>query len=151
MKQLIMIVTVILIPIVLAVQPSVAQRSVSAKEKVTNINRQLFEALIDGDAEKIASLYTENGTLFPPSGKIVKGQKAIQSYWETSIDGSKTLRVETENIDFELYGSTAYESGTYSLNYRLPGEQDTQTAEGVYLIIWKKEGDTWKLHVDMWN
>ena len=150
MKNL--VIFTVLFPILLfSLYPVKAQQPEEIKETVTKINRQLFDALIDGDAEKIASLYTENGTLFPPSGKIVKGQKAIQSYWKTSIEGSKTLRVETENIDFELYGSTAYESGTYSLTYRLPGEQDTQTAEGIYLIIWKKRGDTWKLHIDMWN
>jgi len=150
MKQLVILVVLIQI-LHFSILPVKAQNPEKIKENVTNINRQLFDALIDGDAEKIVSLYTDNGTLFPPSGDIIKGQKAIQSYWETSIEGSKTLRVETENIDFELYGSTAYESGTYSLTYRLPGEQDKQTANGIYLIIWKKEGDIWKLHVDMWN
>lgn len=129
-----------------------AQQSETVKERVAQINQQLFDALIKGDADTIVSLYTTDATLFPPDGQTVKGEKAIRNYWAGSIKSSKTLTVSTENIAFERYNeNTAYESGRYTLKYKTPDSGKAQSAEGIYLIIWKKVGRSWKLHVDMWN
>lgn len=148
------LVKIILILLVLFIIPEIsaqAQDKQAIEEKVTRINRQLFDALIEGDADKITALYTTDGTLFPPGGETIRGENAIRAYWMETISNTKTLRVETQRIDFELYGDAAYESGRYQLDYQLPDEAEIQTAEGIYLIIWAKVNNSWKIHADMWN
>jgi ketosteroid isomerase-like protein len=59
--------------------------------------------------------------------------------------GIKTARLET--VETEGHGDTAIEIGKYSLR----GEAGKVFDNGKYVVIWKQEGDQWKLHRDIWN
>ena len=52
-----------------------------------------------------------------------------------------------ETMEVEAYGSTAQEMGRYTL--KAAGGQVADA--GKYLVIWKQEGSTWKLHRDIWT
>ena len=47
-------------------------------------------------------------------------------------------------------GDTAYEIGKYKLTTEPPGGSTTKD-EGKYLVVWKQQGGSWKLHADIWN
>ena len=109
-------------------------------------NYSLADALGRGDAAGMASLYTEDGSLFPPGADRVTGHDGIEAFWSAVMDmGIASARLETTEIDDQ--GDTVIESGRYLL-----GAADGSVAdEGKYLVVWKNEDGVWKLHRDIWN
>jgi ketosteroid isomerase-like protein len=99
-----------------------------------------------GDGAGMGGLYTENGQLLPPNSDIVSGHAAISAFWQGAMDmGIKTAKLET--IELEGQGDEAIEIGKYILS----GEGGASIDSGKFLVIWRKEGERWKLHRDIWN
>jgi len=99
-----------------------------------------------GDAAGMAKAYTANGMLLPPQSDFVTGPDAIQAFWQGAMDmGLKDVKLETAEL--EILGETAIEVGKYTLSL-----VNGQVADaGKYVVIWKNDGGSWKLHRDMWN
>ena len=74
------------------------------------------------------------------------GTKAISQFWQAVFDsGLKGVSLNT--IEVEKHGDTATEVGKIELR-----DADGKVLDqGKYIVIWKKEGSSWKLHRDMWN
>ena len=109
-------------------------------------NEKFMETFNRGDAAGLADLYTENGQLLPTGSDFVTGTVAIQAFWQGAMDmGIKTAKLEA--VETEGHGDTAIEIGKYSLR----GETGNVLDNGKYVVIWKQEGDQWKLHRDIWN
>lgn len=99
-----------------------------------------------GDAPGIAALYTASGMLLPPQSDFVRGPEGIRAFWQGAMDmGLKDAQLET--IEVEALGDTAIEVGKYTL---LTGQGEAAD-EGKYLVIWKRDQTSWKLHRDVWN
>jgi len=99
-----------------------------------------------GDAAGMAQLYTTDGQLLPTGSDVVTGHGGIEAFWRAVMEmGIATARLET--VELEGHGDTAIEVGRYTL-----GAADGEVAdEGKYVVIWKKQAGTWKLHRDIWN
>jgi uncharacterized protein (TIGR02246 family) len=109
-------------------------------------NTQFMEAFGRGDAKGLAALYTTGGHLLPPHSAVVAGREAIRAFWQGAMDlGLTAATLDTVEVDGQ--GETAIEVGTYTL--RVAGGQVADT--GKYVVIWKTDGGTWKLHRDIWN
>jgi ketosteroid isomerase-like protein len=52
-----------------------------------------------------------------------------------------------ETLELEAHGDTAHEVGRYEL--KAAGGQVADA--GKYLVIWKQESGTWKIHRDIWT
>ena len=109
-------------------------------------NRRFMEAFGRGDAASIAQLYTSSAQLLPANSDVVAGTSAIQSFWQGAMDlGLGEVVLET--LELENHGETAHEVGRYTLK-----DAGGQVADaGKYVVIWKREGGTWKLHRDIWT
>lgn len=109
-------------------------------------NRSFMAMFGAGDAGGMAQAYTANGILLPPQSDFVTGPDAIQAFWQGAMDmGLKDVKLETAEL--EILGDTAIEVGKYTL-YLMNG----QVADaGKYVVIWKNDGGSWKLHRDIWN
>jgi ketosteroid isomerase-like protein len=59
--------------------------------------------------------------------------------------GIKSAKLET--VEVEDFGDAAYEVGIYTLF----GAKEQVLDSGKYVIIWKKDGDHWQLHRDIWT
>ncbi|HUF57551.1 MAG TPA: SgcJ/EcaC family oxidoreductase, partial [Thermohalobaculum sp.] len=102
---------------------------------------QAFNA---GDAAAVAAFYTEDAVALPPGAPMVRGREAIQAMWQGAIDGGFTdLELTPEEI--EVIGDTAIEMSTLS------GTTADGPTTGKYIVVWKKSGDDWLLHRDIWN
>jgi ketosteroid isomerase-like protein len=55
--------------------------------------------------------------------------------------------VVSETIEVEDLGDTAIEGG----RYRLLVANGSVADGGKYIVVWKNEGGTWKLHRDIWT
>jgi uncharacterized protein (TIGR02246 family) len=122
-----------------------AQRP-DARPAIEELGKKFTDAIGKGDAAAIAQLYTANAQAFPPNGDAVSGRDAIQKMWAdvlaTGIKGAKFQTVEVET-----FRDTAIEVGTYELT----GEGGKHLDHGKYIVVYKREGNDWKLHRDIWN
>jgi uncharacterized protein (TIGR02246 family) len=115
------------------------------QRQIEAANSQFVGAFTRGDAAAIAKLYTADAQLLPANSDFVRGTDAIRAFWQKVIDmglGGASL----ETIEVEAHGSTAIEVG----RYRLLASGDTVDT-GKYIVVWKNDGGTWKLHRDIWT
>ena len=123
--------------------PSVAA---DPRSDVDVANRRFMEAFGRGDAASVAQLYTSGAQLLPAHSDVVAGASAIQSFWQGAIDmGHEEVVLET--LELETHEETANEVGRYTI--KGAGGQVADT--GKYLVIWKREGGSWKIHRDIWT
>ena len=117
---------------------------------ISDINRQIVDALRRGDAAAFAALYTDDARLLPPNSPTLTDRQAIEAFWQGVIDlGISDVTLDT--VQIEELGDTAIEVGTYTLDIQPPGG-DAAKDVGKYVIIWKRQADgAWKLAVDIFN
>ena len=109
-------------------------------------NKKWEAAASRSDGPGVAALYTDRGQLLPVQSDMVSGTQAIGQFWQAVFDsgvkGASLLTVEVEGC-----GDTAYEVGRFELR-----DADGKVLDhGKYVVIWKKEGASWKLHRDIWT
>ncbi len=101
-----------------------------------------------GDAAAVAGLYTEDAVVYPPGGGPVDGRSAIQAFWQGAIDSGMKVD-DLHAVEVEARGDMAGEIGVLTLT--VPGDAGSTKVSGKYIVIWKRVGDTWQLHRDIWN
>ena len=57
------------------------------------------------------------------------------------------VQIRLEAVEVEGHGDTAYEVGRATIT----GADGETLDEAKYIVIWKKVGDAWKLHRDIFN
>jgi uncharacterized protein (TIGR02246 family) len=119
------------------------------RSAIEAVNEKFMAALTRGDAAGVTALYTADARLLPPNLEMMRGTEAIQSFWQGGIDmGIKEARLET--VEVQARDNVAYEIGKYTLTIQ-PAGGEAITDTGKYLVIWKQQDGSWKLHVDIWN
>ncbi len=118
----------------------------TVKDAIAIANEAFMEVFSHGDASGVADLYTAEGQIIPPNSDTISGHDGIQAFWQGAIDmGIKSAHLSTVELD-ECGSETAVETGTYEL-----GDGTNVMDHGKYLVVWKLDGGTWKLHRDIWN
>lgn len=126
-----------------------AQQSASARKVIEANNKRFVEALNKGDAAAVASMYAAAAKVLPPNNQMIEGRQNIQALWQGLITaGAKLQALDTVQVDSR--GDLAYEVGKYTLTIPQASGQPV-TDQGKYVVVWKKEGASWKLFVDIWN
>ena len=115
-------------------------------EEITRTNQLFSEAFKRGDAEGVANLYTETGQLGPANSDFLAGRSAIKGFIQGMMDsGIQSIQLITNEL--EEFEDTAIEIGRFVLK-----NGDDQIAdEGKFIVIWKLESGSWKLHRDIIN
>lgn len=117
-----------------------------AAAAIAATNRAFQEAVAAGDAAAVAAVYTEDALLMAPNAPAAQGHEAIQAAMQEMLDmgvGSLTLTTD-EVMD---HGDTATEVGRYVLE-STDGEH---LDHGKFIVIWKRTGEGWRLHRDIFN
>ncbi|MGD8727334.1 MAG: SgcJ/EcaC family oxidoreductase [Gemmatimonadales bacterium] len=120
--------------------------SEAEKTAIAAVNKTFMECFAEGDAAGIAALYTDDGQVAPPNADVLTGKDAVQGFWQMVIDlGLKNATLTTAELD--VLGDTAIEQGFFQL-----GDGAGNVADrGKFLVVWKQQDGTWKLHRDIWN
>jgi len=115
-----------------------------ARAAIESQARALDDATQRGDAAAVASLFTVDAKLAVPGASgIVAGRAAIQKFWQAAVNsGMKGLSLTTDELAGN--GELRFETGKYAAR----GANGAEVATGDYLIVWKREGGTWKIHRD---
>jgi ketosteroid isomerase-like protein len=80
---------------------------------------------------------------------MFEGREAIVAFFgEFMKAGDLSLTLET--VDVEELGDDVLEVGRYTLTIT-PAQGDAQKDEGKYVVVWRREDGSVKLHVDMFN
>ena len=116
------------------------------REGIEAANRAFEAAVARGDGDGLSELYTSDAQLLPTGSQFVTGTEAIAAFWQAVFDsGVKAASLET--LEVEAHGDTANEVGSYVLR----GAEGQTLDRGKYIVVWKRQGDAWKLHRDIWN
>jgi ketosteroid isomerase-like protein len=109
-------------------------------------NKKFEAAVKRGDGPGTAALYTAGAQLLPAQSEPVSGTQGIGQFWQGAFNsGIKGVSLKT--LEAEGHGDTAHEVGQYELR----GADGKVLDHGKYIVIWKKEGASWKLHRDIWT
>jgi ketosteroid isomerase-like protein len=120
--------------------------STRIRDAIVAANEAFMAAFQAGDAAGLAALYTATGQLLPPNMDTMAGQAAIQAFWQGAMDmGIRSAQLEIAEV--EDYGDTAIEVSSYTLC----GEDGQVLDQGKYIVVWKRKGEQWKLHRDIFN
>lgn len=115
-------------------------------EEIKLANKMLSDFLKAGDSQGISGCYSVKPKLMAPNMKALKGKKAIAKFWQGILEmGVKSVNLRT--LEVEKLGRTAIETGVASL--KGPKGKVIDTLD--YVVVWKKEGKTWKMHWDIFN
>lgn len=136
--------SVLAVGVVLGVQASSA-RSEDVRSAIEAANRAFGAAVRKGDHLAVGELYSEDARVIPPGAEVVRGRAAITEFWKQGLAAGLSDAV-LSTVDVESAGDVAYETGTARITNR-----DGQTSQARYLVVWKKEDGSWKLHRDIWN
>ncbi len=115
------------------------------KADIGAANQKFMDTFQQG-ATNMGSLYTTDAKVFPPGSEPIQGNAAISTFWKGAFDaGIKRAKLET--LEAEQSGDQITEVGRYTLY----GANQAQADAGKYIVVWKQEGGSWKLHRDIWN
>ena len=142
-RRMRMLVAWVFISLLSALPVSAAE---DARSGIEAVNKQFEGNASRGDTRGMAALYTAESQLLPPQGDFVNGRQAIGEFWQGVLD-SGVAGVSLVTVEVESHGNTASEVGTFELL----GADGKAVDQGKYIVIWKMEGDSWKLHRDIWN
>jgi len=130
--------------LVLAI-PVVAE-DVMDRESIDRANARLVELQKQGDAAGMGEMYTEDAILLPAGSDRIAGRKAIEAFWREKLGaGVEDVQLDTETL-VAVGDGLAYEIGRYTTRPR-----DAAPVSGHYLVLWKRVGGDWRLHVDIFN
>jgi ketosteroid isomerase-like protein len=114
-------------------------------EGISKTNEAFMSDLSNGDAAGVVSNYTADAQFMAPNADLVTGKEEIQNVFQSFIDAGIN-GIILESTEIEGIGNMAFEVGKYTLSI-----DEKVIDNGKYIVIWKKVGEDWKLHRDIFN
>jgi len=68
--------------LVIIVLAGLGAPAIAQKAEIEAVNAKWIEHFNKGDFAGVASLYTDDATVFPPGSAMVKGKAAIEALWK---------------------------------------------------------------------
>lgn len=122
------------------------KQDLEIKDIIRTLTDKFELTFAKGDLSKLSEFYTENGMLLPAGFDFIIGKKDIKEFWQSAVEmGIKQIKIDI--IELEQHDDTAIEMSNYTLS-----DSDNQLIDsGKGIVIWKKKGDAWKMHRDIWT
>jgi ketosteroid isomerase-like protein len=118
--------------------------NVDYKSMVTETNKVFADGAIKGDSAAVAAVYHPDAEIFPPNMEKMRRDAMASAMAGFGKMGITSFSLDTKEI-FE--GDESFtEVGTYEM-----GDGKKTVDKGKYMVVWKKDGDKWKLYRDIWN
>jgi uncharacterized protein (TIGR02246 family) len=138
--------------------PAIAQQKDTAdpqlREALAAYNKKETEAWNNNDAVALAALYTEDAILVNDTGPI-HGREAIEKHYADvfqKLHFSNHLMTADQDSPHIIgtAGNEAWTNGEWSTTIK---GQDWGPNEfkGNWVEIYRREGDDWKIRLDIWN
>ena len=111
--------------------------------------KRFSQAYVDADYEQLSNFYSQDAKIFPSGTDIISGREAIKKRW-TLPKHTQILSHLVSPLEIKIVDDFAYDYGYYQGNSKNKKGLVT-TFKGKYVIIWKNDGDGWKIYLDIWN
>jgi ketosteroid isomerase-like protein len=113
-------------------------------------NGRFLAELARGDATAAAAVYAEGAILLPPTGEVIRGRKAIESFWRSGIEiGVRS--VELQRLEYSEADRLLYELGRYRMLVQR-AEHEPKLERGAYVLLHRQDPDgSWRRAVDTFN
>ena len=106
-------------------------------------------AYMAGDYDVMVAIYTTDGKIMPNGTPIIEGHENIKARWILPA-GDQVTQHKSTPVEIRITGNIAYDFGYYE-GETVKSSGERQTWKGKYVIIWRKENNTWRMYVDIWN
>jgi ketosteroid isomerase-like protein len=116
----------------------------SVKAEIVAVNQQFEQAFIKGDSAAVVALYHADAKIFPADMPTCNRNGVGSMTTGVPKMGIKTMKLNTEEVSGGP--DEVVETGNYDM-----GDGTKSLGKGNYIVIWKKEGDKWKMYRDIWN
>lgn len=120
---------------------------VSAMQSVIEERNRVFTgAHVTGDSAAMVDIFTADARVLPPDADPVIGRRAIEVLTAEYLTFGIT---EFREVTTAFYGNQEMliDEGTYVMVY----DGGRTTEAGKYVNIWRREGNEWKIHSNIWN
>jgi uncharacterized protein (TIGR02246 family) len=112
------------------------------KEDVAAATVKWGQVLEQQDPEKIAALYAKDGVLWGTLSLTLRsGPEAIRAYFIGAFGALPQIKVSFGDQVIRVYGTTAVNTGYYTISYTTDGVVKTIPAR--YSFTYVKEGEEW--------
>jgi uncharacterized protein (TIGR02246 family) len=115
---------------------------------IEGMNAKMIDAFNKGDGAAVARFYTQKAAILPAGSPMVVGQDNIAKFWSDALQGVSDVKLQIAELQ-QLGSDAVQEIGRFS--YNVKSEGGAQTAIGKYVVIWRKDGNDWKIGTDIWN
>ena len=116
----------------------------TARSEIIAVNQQFEQAFIKGDSSGVAALYHSEAKAFPPNMEPCDRNGVGSMITGIPKMGIKTMKLNTEEVSGGP--DEVVEKGNFEM-----GDGAKTIDKGNYIVVWKKEGDKWKIFRDIWN
>lgn len=134
----------------------VATACQTSPQDTTKADEDAVKALIElwdindikGDADLMASLYTDNAIMLGGfDGGSIRGNEAIQQYFESEYEENVSQAVNSGIDEIRVSGDIAYVCGSWTTTLA-----NGESAGGDWLQIYERQSDNeWLISVEIWN
>lgn len=121
-------------------------------EEIEALHRRDVEAVLAGDKDTLASLWSSDGVMLAPGSPALRGDELLAALKAETDDAA--YEVIDYRFDFDeisIFGNHAFEWGTVSGSARdLESGVVTESAYKLMRILIREAGE-WKVHRAIWN
>lgn len=111
--------------------------------------KEFSKAYVNADYDKLTNFYSTDGKIFPAGADIIVGHQAIKNRWILPKGESIQSHIISPK-EIKIIDNYAYDYGYYK-GVSTSKKDVTNTFKGKYVIIWRKDGNDWKIYLDIWN
>jgi ketosteroid isomerase-like protein len=114
-------------------------------------NDSLGACFKEGNATKLAAMYTDSAKLSPNGGDFIFGRDSIKAFWAEDFKSSKLLEMTTTVLTIDGNEEVIYETGK-AVSKFLINDSVPYIAKVKYINVWRKQPNgSYKLDIDFWN
>lgn len=135
------------------------------------VRDQYIAAVNNGDLDKVASFWSEDGVLMPPGQPAATGKAAIVD-WYRNMFNQVDADIDIRSAESRVAGDWAYDRGTFTMTLapRQPGGTGADTPAGTppgpaaadvktpspsqtynYLVVLHRDAGGWRLARNIWS
>ena len=119
------------------------------RKAIDKVLENWVEGLKRDDVASVNALYTDDAVQLPPDRDMIRGRQKIKEFHIAGVQMGFKDAVLTKR-ELSVSGGIAYEIGNYTEKFHPTGKEPFEL-KGKYLIIYKRVGDNWKIHREIWN
>jgi uncharacterized protein (TIGR02246 family) len=118
--------------------------------QIEALNNEAMDSFRRKDAVALASGFADDGKFLGAHQPIAVGRAQIAAAWKALMDlPNVAARWGSSEVRVAGSGELAYELGTYSLSFDGPAKRTEDL--GKYIVVWRKDGTSWKIVADIIN